>query len=245
VSLKFVNYINYIQEVYLYQLGILEKAIFERLLPAFANIEAESKVVEQNEWQRLGSMPGTGDEDPADLAEAAFGAGLAHHEAAIAARQIMINTMATTLHHLFEQQVIAFCRHELLDNKKKENLYTTFDWREAIVRVKDSLQIDCEKFSSYSRITELRRLGSAIKHADGRSADELRRMRPEMFIHPALREDKRIIPPTHLPIYMPLAGQDLFVTEADLKEYFNAVREFWNDMMSPFYGQMAEYLQRR
>lgn len=233
-------YINYIRNICNYQLDILEKTI-GRMLPAFANIEAEAKTFQETEFERLGSMPATGNEDMGDMAEEAFDAALAHYEAMTSARQIMLNTMTIALHHLFEQQVFAFCRHELI--RTDEDSYKTFNWKQAIARINDDLGINCETFSSYAKATELRHAGNAIKHADGPSAYELRNLRPDLFVHPALREDKRVIPPTHLPIYLPLAGQDLFVTEDDLREYFNAVRQFWNEMTVPMYESLAAYLQ--
>jgi hypothetical protein len=151
--------------------------------------------------------------------------------------------MTITLHHLFEQQVISFCRYELL-NPKKDDADKTFDWEKAIERIKKSVHIDCRDFSSYAKVEELRHVANAVKHADGPSANQIRARRPEMFLHPALRNDEQIISPTHLPIYMPLAGQDLFVTDTDLKEYFDATKAFWKEMMKPLFDEFSEYVRR-
>lgn len=227
-------------------MDVLEKVIFEKLLPPFDNIDAESHIVEEKEWNRLGELPGTGDEDPATLAEVAGDAGLAYYEAMMASRQTILNTMAAALYHLFEQQVIAFCRHELVGLNEVRT--RTFNPREAIKRIKDKeyLGIDCEKFASWEKIQELRLVADTVKHADeGTSAKQLYARRPDMFVAPCIRGDAILSSRSEqYPIYMPLAGTDFYVIEDDLKHYCNTVREFWKEVLSPLFDAIRDFLQR-
>jgi hypothetical protein len=58
------------------------------------------------------------------------------------------------------------------------------------------------------------------------------------------REDPIAFPQKKHQIYMPLAGRDLYVTEDDLKNYFKATRQFWNEMITPLFDEMARQLNR-
>jgi hypothetical protein len=52
---------------------------------------------------------------------------------------------------------------------------------------RDHLKIDLTQFGSWDVIQEMRLLANATKHGEGGSAEELRKIRPELFQHPALR----------------------------------------------------------
>lgn len=198
-------------------------------------------MLSQSEEVRLGSMPATNEVNPADLAKDAQLAGLAYYEAMIAARQTMLNTMAQTLYHLFEQQIIAFYRHHLLD--PKEEFTNTFTQKEAIKQIKESLGVDCKRLNRYSKIMELRLVANTVKHAEGGASSQLQKIRPEMFINPCIRGDPITLSSWKNPTYMPCAGQDFFVTTNDLRDYFDAVYGFWKQMADQFWNQFADQLK--
>ena len=92
------------------QINAIVDVLEKRLLPNFEGIEEESDKVAQELWERFMSMPGTGDEDPADFADKALCAGISHLELMHGIRQEMLNLIAVALFHAFEQQAISFHR---------------------------------------------------------------------------------------------------------------------------------------
>jgi hypothetical protein len=93
----------WIPELFIPQLRVLRKTIFERLLPTFDNIEAEGNQVAEETFQRFIANANE-DSDEGSLAEAAFNVGLEHFQLLAGTRQTIINAFAIALSHLFEQQ---------------------------------------------------------------------------------------------------------------------------------------------
>ena len=63
-------------------------------------------------------------------------------------------------------------------------------WEEAKKRLLSVYGIKIEAFHSWNKINELRLVANTAKHADGTSCEELKRLRPEHFTYPALKEDE-------------------------------------------------------
>jgi hypothetical protein len=81
---------------------------------------------------------------------------------------------------------------------------------------------------SWPVLNELRLVANSVKHAEGGSADELRKLRPDLFQHPAVPSElQRILPPG--PIHLPMMGEDLFVSPEDLQRYKDALANFWRE----------------
>ena len=93
--------------------------------------------------------------------------------------------------------------------------------------------IDIISFKSWINIEELRIVSNAIKHAEGFSAVELRKIRPDMFEHPMVRTQKEsFLTGNSIPlVYLPLAGEDIFVMQEDLLKYKNALVDFWTEFI--------------
>ena len=154
-------------------------------------------------------------------------------------RQSVINLHAVGLSHLFEQQIyrltsiLEFGRRDRADFKKDKNL------------LKTNGKIDIENLMGWQAIKELKLLCNAVKHAEGCSTTELRTLNPTLFEPPPdidehiqeLRTDinnligsgsQNYLPE---PIKNPLAGEDIYVKEEDIKKYADAIKEFWNDFI--------------
>jgi len=145
-------------------------------------------------------------------------------------KQILLNICATALYHLFEQQVLVILRKEIL-RPSKENMISLLK----IKTFKDELLkggVDIEKFSSWPILEELRLVSNSIKHAEGKSAEILRQRNHEIFINPILKKYNIASTPTSNWLYMPLAGDDIYVQIQDLKKYHDAIRAFWNEYIS-------------
>ncbi len=212
---------DYIPRVFLPHLSVLRDALLERILPGFDSVVEESNAIERDAYDNHCSYAGE-DADGADLAESAMMAGLEHYDAVSGARQVTLNIFAVALSHLFEQQ-----RHFLSlrtridvepDSRKREQRYHEF---------LKANGIDVEEFPGRSKLEELDLVANTAKHTEGRSADLLREVRPELFVHPVVRGDSELGSYVR-PVNATLMGEDLFVQPDDLVEYIEAIEQYWD-----------------
>lgn len=217
----------YIRSQFIKQIELLYESIQNRLIPTFDTIEKEAEETSEKEWDRLCSSCYSPDIDPADLAEKAQEAGIEYYMTLSGIKQTLLNITATAFYHLFEQQIIFFLRREVLHPSQENNtrFMKVSVFRDQLLRK----GIDIYSFHSWDKIDELRIVSNTIKHAEGPSASKLRTLRPDLFIHPSIREQKESFsygtPISR--VYMPLAGEDIFVCKDDLLKYKNALMDFW------------------
>lgn len=206
-----------ISRLLLPQLDALRGVIFDRVLPAFASVEDEAKRV-VHEARSTASE----DDDPADLAEAAFEAGASYLETMLYVRQSLLNSLAIQVSHLFDQQRHMLGRDTLLDfERDSKKLERAFREKLAMHSVDDRLFIHRDK------LTELHLVANVAKHAEGQAAEKLRALRPELFTHELLRATTPREMLACGPITSPLMGDDLFVGPEDLRAYIGAVEDYW------------------
>lgn len=209
------------------QIKAIADALEKRVLPGFENIEEESKRVSEDTWKAFMSMPGTGDEDPADVAENAEQAGVSHYLLLDGIRQGMLNLFAAALYHAFEQQIMLFHRTEVL-RLPEENNYALLTLSEFQSRLARS-GVDIKTFSSWAKIEELRLVANAVKHAEGNSAKRLHTLRPDMFQNPHL-DHLGVSGARNLRIFQPLVGEDLYVSLTDIHDYSATLITFWQEL---------------
>jgi len=160
-------------------------------------------------------------------------------------RQSLCNLFAVGLYHIFEQQLIRLHRNELIPpeaerviqelvkkQRKKKNERRLFRELLSVQMIEEMFsekQIEVSNIKSWNQISELRLVANSIKHADGESCERLKRHRPELFVNPILRDLSPMLAYQQLnfPIFQPLAGESIFVTEEILMEYIVAITEFW------------------
>jgi len=213
-----------IPRMFLPQLVALRQAIFVRVLPAFDHIEAEADEIQAKTLDRLQEYTNE-DSDPADIAEAAFEAGLGHFELLTATRQTIMNTFAISISHLFEQQ-----RHFLTHNTVFDSEPSSPKREIKFIAMLDSSGIDSEGFAARPRLEELELVANVAKHAEGRSAEQLRVIRPDLFVAPSIRGNSDLVAPTR-PVHAPLMGDDLYVQPEDLRAYLDTIEAFWRFVM--------------
>jgi hypothetical protein len=212
------------------------RAIFEvlekRTLPAFDSIQQEAEKLSAEAWDGFMSAPATGDEDPCDFAEAAEQVGVSHYLLLDGVRQGMVNLFAAAIYHTFEQQVMLFLRREVL-HPREENNPKLFSVHEFQSRLK-ARGLDVESLESWDKVCELRLVANTVKHAEGKSAGELHKMRPDMFRHPQAAgiDDSRMSPR----VFQPLAGEDLYVSLEDVREYCDSAVRFWRNLGEAMQG---------
>lgn len=215
------------------QITMFVENIEGRLLPTFHDIESEAEKVQEQEWDRLCSSCASPDIDPADLAERAHDTGLDYYTMVSGVKQSLLNVSATSLYHLFEQQLLFFLRREILHPSEENNI----DLIKISIFKERCLQhnIDVEKFSSWQTIDEMRLVANTVKHAEGKSAIDLRKIRPDLFRNPILEKYGPKLGGNFRRLYMPLAGEDLYLSIEDLKKYGEAIARFWDEMISAMY----------
>jgi len=91
----------------------------------------------------------------------------------------------------------------------------------------------------------MRLVANVVKHAEGRSAEDLRSIRPELLENPLARD---LWPNEHTPfvepVRMPLAGDDLYVTEELFRIYGEAANQFFADIATYFETHGNEFYPR-
>ena len=149
----------------------------------------------------------------------------------------MSNLFTAGLYHFFEQSFFKFHRRELLwlpDNDKDPSL---IKWKPAKERLVKYYRIDIEKFSSWTKVNELRLLANTVKHADGDSCAELKGLRPDLFVSPHRQNDRYALELAQVtPVIQPLAGEDVYVSPEEFAKYVEAVKMFWEELAKAFDG---------
>lgn len=231
---------RHFEQVFCRPVYVFIEAVEKRLLPTFDNIEAEATAVANDEWERFMTATVGPDDcvDPGDFADQAQDAGIEYCESLANVKQSLLNLSAVTLHHMFEQQMLFFYRKEVLDLRAAKRLEALV--KKNLQKAKERLEvgtvmkclkgggINLHTLNAWVPLNELRLVANTIKHADGISSEQLRAKRPELFIHPRLR-DRPDFMKGHLPLYQPAAGEDLYLTLDDLKVYGEAVQQFWRE----------------
>lgn len=202
-------------------------AVESRFLPTFNSLEAEAKQAEDAEWERLGQFVDPEYADEETLAEQALNAGIDYYSSMDAVRQTLINLSVASLYHLFEQQLLFFHRRQVL-HPREENEKELIKIKEFKTRLSDA-GLHIETLKSWAKIEELRVVANTIKHAEGSSAEKLRQLRPDLFTHPQLRDTAGFDSSSMSRVYLPLAGEDIFLTVADLRAYCTTLLEFWEE----------------
>ena len=227
---------RFIRNQFIRQATMFVENVETRILPTFNDIENEAKKVEEQEWDKLCSSCVSPDTDPADLAEKARDAGIEYYLMVSGVRQALLNVSAGTLYHLFEQQLLFFLRREILhpSEENNSNLIKIPVFKKRVLQH----NIDIEKFSSWRTINEMRLVANTVKHAEGKSAVELRKIRPDLFKNPILKKFEFFkLPVNSRTLFMPLAGEDIYLSIEDLKNYGETIVKFWDELISAMYEQ--------
>lgn len=200
--------------------------LFRDVLKTFNNLE-ERASEKGNEF--FNSYPGDEYTDPGDVADWAQDHSYSWWETMVSLRQSMVNLMAAGLYHLVEQQLGALSLDCAYERVRDTRLDIVRNWYIA------NLGIDLASLPAWARIDELRLVANSVKHAEGKSAQQLRASRPDLFQNPSFAHIRAEMGGRWLdrqePLAMPLAGEDLFVTENDLQAYASAARSLFESIV--------------
>lgn len=198
---------EFIQYVALEQLDALAVDGTARALAGFAKIAEEAEEYGNRMFESYVQAVGEG--DPGDFAEEARDQAVQYYVVLSNLRQGIVNLLASGLYHLYEQ------------HREKLKL---------ILKSRGRSMPPLEKLDGSAKVNELGLLANTVKHAEGRSAQELRKIRPDLFVPPVIKGsplEKHVL---RRATENPLGGTDLFVTEADLQNYRDAMRQLWESL---------------
>jgi hypothetical protein len=218
---------DYFKRTFIPPIEVFCEAVQNRLMPAFDSIEIEAERCVEAEYERLISWGGSPDADLSQIAELAQNRGLEHYSGLAAVKQSLINLSVVSLYHLFEQQLMLFHRKQVL-HPTEENDIRLMNFKEIRDRLK-RCGIDLSGLCSWRSVDELRLVANTIKHGEGGSAQELRNHRPDLFVHPVLRNQGDAGIPPVSQVYLPAGGEDVFVTLEDIARYRDALVRFWHE----------------
>jgi hypothetical protein len=217
------------------------ECVLREVLPVFANLEVRADEIADAEFERLGAEP-AGEECDGDMsaaAETAQDKGQAFYDTMFALRQTTLNLFAAGLFHLVEQQLADLCRDATfrIDPPDDTKLGIVAQW------YRRHFDLDLRDLPMWPEIDELRFLANAVKHAEGDSAEDLRGRNPELFRDPRLREIG-LDNAADQPLRLPLAGDDLYVTEGRFGRYSESANQFLAAIAEHFEANGEQYYPR-
>jgi hypothetical protein len=99
---------------------------------------------------------------------------------------------------------------------------------QAVSWFKDTIGLDLASLPSWPLIDELRLVANVVKHGEGTSAEDLRKIRADLFVYPTLRKDRAGV--GTLRIEASLFGHDFFVTKEEFETYHKGSVAFWTEL---------------
>ncbi len=217
----------YFHDIFIPQINALRSSLVERTLPSFDKLDEEANRIASDEYERLGSMPADEDSmtDMADLAEAAQEKAINYYIMMFQMKQGLVGLFAVGLYHLFEQQLFNF--YNIAFRDRNDGLIIGSDgWKELKSKIQAEI-IDLDVFEPYIKLELLRLICNVIKHAEGKAADKLKKLKPEYFM-PGKYDINLYVPDdVVIPAELPLAGNDLTIPVDDFTQYCEDVKSFW------------------
>lgn len=221
---------DYIKNVILPKLQFFKMAFNDKIISSFDSIEEEAKRIEEEKYRELLEQPWDPENDDiSNLADDAIDAGVDYFIISKNIQQGIINLFFVGARHLFEQELLFILRKEILPIKDENNIELFSHLNKVIDKFK-KCGIDLGVFKTWNKLEELSLISNVIKHGDGVSAEKLKKTRPDLFIHPDVRDDLLgIAPPGQ--VFSPLGGEDLYVSSDGVLEYVSAIEEFWEEFI--------------
>lgn len=213
-----------VRDDFIPQIGAFERCLLKRVLPGFETISEEADEVQKEAYEKLG--PGHEDSDYHAALDAAWEKSLAFYVLTDGVRQGVINLFAAGLYHAFEQQLLIFCRRGLLGPRAHPDPTKA----EQAIPVLAAVGLDPNHFTSWKRIfEEMRHIANVVKHAEGHSERELRKLRPDLFQNPDLGGPAAALR-GRLPVDQPLMGDGIYVTVDEISSQVKCLIAFWDEL---------------
>jgi hypothetical protein len=209
----------------------------EQIVPLSSQFKAMADAVEQQAYEGYISRA-VGEDysgDGSEAAELAFDVGLTFYQNLTDMYQGTLNLFAAGLFHVIEQRLADLTRDGAIDIEGPDTtLRNVVDWYH------EHFRVDLTTFPSWRLIDEMRLVANTTKHGEGQSATELRAVRPDIFQSPRLRADPHMAA-FPMPVHLPLAGDGLYVTGDDFRNYHQAAEGLFDWLVGHFEGHADEY----
>jgi hypothetical protein len=195
----------------------------QKLLPVFKDIESDANKIRDDSYDNLMSQPAYGDFiDPSSIAEDAEDIGIEHYSYLKLGKYSLTATWHATLYQVWEQQSRRFLFREMSHVYNIQ--FETFCINLSEIKEKFKFHnVDIKSFSCWPQIKELHLLCNVIKHGNGLSAKELRKMKPALFKQEDSIDHMKTFKTT-------LLEETLNINETTLQNYREALLSFWDEI---------------
>lgn len=199
-----------------------------RILSQFDDLEGQARRFTDETYERLGQAPGREDVDMADIAEVAYGEGIAHYQALSDLRkQVLLGGLAGMFHQ-WDKTVREHLERELrrdFDGHQIERVIWKATFADLLgTFVQFGWPVTSQPF--YLVLDALQLVVNVYKHGKGRSLTQL-----------ADRYGEYVLDSLHasMPKRIELDHERLTVTDAQFAGFAEAIRDFWKEMPEQLY----------
>ena len=195
----------------------------QKLLPVFKDIESDADKYANDFFDNYMSQPACDDFiDPSSIAEEAEDIGVDHYLHLKLGKYNLTATWHATLYQVWEQQSRRFLFQEISHVYNIQ--FETFCIKLSEIKEKFKFHnVDIESFSCWPQIGELSLLCNVIKHGEGKSEKELRKIKPTLFKQEDGTDYMKIFKTT-------LLEETLSINEMTLQSYGKALLSFWDEI---------------
>ncbi|HAN10511.1 MAG TPA: hypothetical protein DCP90_07845 [Clostridiales bacterium] len=220
---------NQLREKYKKEIKQLLDTYENRIAVVFKDIEGEANKVRDEYYENPSDFYG----DPADIdcSAIAYDAemiGLEHYEMLDLMKYNTRAMWISTMYQFWEQQVRGFLYNEIRHYYKIDTKDFCTNGMKEIKEWFKEHNTNLEELKSWQKIEELSLLNNVIKHGDGKSAENLRKVRDDLFMSGDI--DK-------LELYgSSLCERALNITDEMVNEYAEVLMQFWNELPENMYS---------
>ncbi len=223
------------REKYKNEIRLIIDTYKNRISPVFNNIESDADEIADKYYQSFAEAPSSGENaenEMANAAENAMEVGLDYYQGISLMKYNNLAAWLVILYQYWEQQVRLFLFEE-------ERHYFQIDIKtfctNGINEIKEHFKFhneDIEKLSSWNKVDELRLLCNTIKHGDGKAAQSLKIIRPDLF-----KPMRDIGGGDLLDLYKTtLNDVVLDISDDQMSEYGQSLLNFWDELDERMYS---------
>ena len=211
------------------------------VLSVFANLNDRATRIRDDEYRRLCKLPAPDDFDGdlSGLADRSHESGMVFYKTMTDLRQATLALYAVGLFHAIEQHLSDICDDASygVPPPGDTKLSVLVTW------YRRNFRLDLTTLSRWEQIETLRLLANTVKHGAGDSETKLRQRCPALFQDQGLREILPDFPElyTSPKTRLPLAGQDLFISESQFADFGASAIAFTEEIAEHFQNQSEHF----
>lgn len=201
-----------------------------RVLSQFDDVEGQADRHTEEAYELMSQSLGYGEIDMADLAEAAYDKGSAHYQALTDLRKQVLLSGLAGMFHQWDKTVREHLERELRHDFNGDKIEKKI-WEMPLADVMDVFEQfgwPVKALPCYAKIDALQLVVNVYKHGKGRSLIQLAERYGEYICDPI----QQLIPKGTA---FGINHEWLNVTDGQLKQFSDAIRDFWRDMPERLY----------